>query len=140
MTKYRLVVSGKLYHLIKLLSDRTECLATSKKEPIADHYELEEVQLETMRTLGHKTGDNEAAKKGTIQMKFKMVIQNNNVNLINMSITEWSDPGNQLLGPTWKEMNIRLATVTDSNAKIPKRYCGETTLELNTSYNLCLYY
>ena len=55
MTKYRLVVSGKLYHLIKLLSDRTECLATSKKEPIADHYELEEVQPETMQTMGHKT-------------------------------------------------------------------------------------
>ena len=134
MTKYRLVVTGKLYHLIKLLSDRTECLATSKKEPIADTYELEEVQLETMRTLGHKSGDNEAAKKGTIQMKFKMVIQNNSVNLINMSITEWRDPGNQLLNPTWKEMKIQLATVKDSNTKIPERYCGETKLELNTSY------
>ena len=134
MTKYRLVASGKLYHLIKLMSDRTECLPTSKKEPIADHYELEEVQPETMQTMGHKTGDNEAATKATIKMKFKMVIQNNNVNLLSMSISEWKDPGNKLLGPTWKEMNIRLATVTDSNAKIPKRYCGETTLELNTSY------
>ena len=61
MTRYRLVVTGKLYHLIKLLSDRTECLATSKKEPIAETYELEEVQLETMRILGHKSGDNEEA-------------------------------------------------------------------------------
>ena len=122
MTKYRLSASGKLYHLIKLMSDRTESVPTSKKETIADHYELEEIQPETMQTMGHKTGENEAAKKATIKTKFKLVILNNNVTLLGMSITEWNDPGNQLLGPTWKEMNIRLATITDSNAKIPKRF------------------
>ena len=64
MNRYRLVVTGKLYHLIKLLSDRTDCLKDSKKEPLADTYELKEVELETMRIFGHKSGDNEEAKKG----------------------------------------------------------------------------
>ena len=58
MTKYRLSASGKLYHLIKLMSDRTESVPTSKKETIADHYELEEIKPETMQTMGHKTGEN----------------------------------------------------------------------------------
>ena len=87
MIKYRLVVTGKLSHLIKLLSDRTECLTDSTKEPIEETYELGEVQLETMRILGHKSGDNEEAKRGTIQMKFKMVLKDNSVKLMNMSIT-----------------------------------------------------
>ena len=138
MNRYRLVVTGKLYHLIKLLSDRTDCLKDSKKEPLADTYELKEVELETMRIFGHKSGDNEEAKKGTIQLKFKMVLKNNIVNLTNMSISEWQDPGNDQINPSWREMKIQLATVKDSSTKLPERFCGETRLELNTSYlQLC---
>jgi len=134
MTRYRLVVTGKLCHLIKLLSDRTECLATAKKEPIEENYELKEVQMETMKILGHKSGNKEEAKRGTIQMKFKMVLRENTVRLMNMSITEWRDPGNPILSPTWMEMEITLATVKDSNLKIPERFCGEIKLALNTAY------
>ena len=101
MTRYRLVVTGKLCHLIKLLSDRTECLATAKKEPIKENYELKEVEMETMKILGHKSGNKEEARRGTIQMKFKMVLRENTVRLMNMSITEWRDPGNPILSPTW---------------------------------------
>ena len=134
MNRYRLVVTGKLYHLIKLLSDRTDCLKDSKKEPLADTYELKEVELETMRIFGHKSGDNKEAKQGTIQLKFKMVLKNNIVNLTNMSISEWQDPGNDQVIPSWMEMKIQLATVKDSSTKLPQRFCGETRLELNSSY------
>ena len=134
MNRYRLVVTGKLFHLIKLLSDRTDCLKDAKKEPIADTYELKEVELETMRIFGHKSGDNEEARKGTIQLKFKMVITNNIVHLANMEISQWQDPGNDQINPSWREMKIQLATVKDSSTKLPERFCGETRLELNTSY------
>ena len=138
MNRYRLVVTGKLLHLIKLLSNRTECLKDSKKEPIAENYELKEVEIETMRIFGHKSGDNEEARTGTIQLKFKMVITNNIVHLANMEISQWQDPGNDQINPSWREMKIQLATVKDSSTKLPERFCGETRLELNTSYlQLC---
>ena len=134
MTKFRLSASGKLYHLIKLSMDRIESVPTSKKERIADHYELEEIQPETFQIMGHKKSESEAANKAKIKIKFKLILKNNNVTLLGMAITEWDDPGNPTLTQTWKELSIRLATTTDPQARIPQRYCGETTLELNSSY------
>merc|ERR1712208_255013 len=54
--------------------------------------------------------------------------------LLGMAITEWDDPGNQTLTQEWKEIIIKLASTTDPKARIPQRYCGETTIELNSSY------
>ena len=134
MTKFRLSASGKLYHLIKLSMDRIESVPTSKKERIADHYELEEIQPETFQIMGHKKSESEAANKAKIKIIFKLILKNNNVTLLGIAITEWDDPGNPTLSQTWKELSIRLATTTDPQARIPQRYCGETTLELNSSY------
>ena len=134
MTKFRLSASGKLYHLIKLSMDRIESVPTSKKERITDHYELEEITPETLLIMGHKKSESEAAKQAKIKIKFKIILKNNSVSLLGMAITEWDDPGNPTLTQTWKELSIRLATTTDPQARIPQRYCGETTIELNSSY------
>ena len=131
-------MTGKLLHQIKLLSKRTECLKDSEKEPIAETYELTAVDLETMRIFSHKSGDNKEAKTGTIQLKFKLIITSNIVHLANMAISQWQDPGNDKINPSWRQMTIQLATVKDSSTKLPERFCGETRLELNTSYlQLC---
>ena len=97
MDRYRLIVTGKLLHLIKLFSERTGCLKELRIEPIEGTYELKEVEMETMRIFSHKNGDIEEAKIGTIQLKFKLIINNNVVHLANMSICRWQDPGNDFL-------------------------------------------
>ena len=51
-----------------------------------------------------------------------------------MALTAWNDPGNQELTQEWREIRIMLATTSDPQARVPPRYCGETKLDLNSSY------
>ena len=134
MSRFRLIVTGKLLHLIKLFSERLECLKDVKTDIIAEAYELKEVEMETMRLFNHKTGDIEEAKPGTIQLKFKLIIIHNKVHLANMGICKWQDPGNEEIAPCWREMKIIMAKLKDSSTKLPERLSGETTLELTTAY------
>ena len=128
MTKFRLSASGKLYHLIKLSMDRIGSVPTAKKERINDNYELEEITPETLKIMGHKESESDAAKQAKIKVKFKIILKDNCVSLLGMAITEWDDPGNQTLTQEWKEISIKLASTTDPKARIPQRYCGETTI------------
>ena len=138
MSRYRLIVTGKLLHLIKMLSERLECLKDLKKGHIEEAYELKAVEMETMRLFNHKNGDIEEARTGTIQLKFKLIITNNTVLLANMGICQWQDPGNEEIDPYWMEMKITMAKLKDSSTKLPERLSGETTLELTTAYlQLC---
>ena len=134
MSRFRLIVTGKLHHLIKIFSERLECLKDVKTDIIAGAYELKKVEVETLRLFNKKTGDIEEAKPGTIQLKVKLIIIHNTVHLANMSICRWQDPGNKEIAPCWREMEIILAKLTDSSTKLPERLSGETTLELTTGY------
>ena len=71
MTKFRLSASGKLYHLIKLSIDRIGIVPTAKKERIKENYELEETSQETLKLMGHKESESDAAKQARIKVKFK---------------------------------------------------------------------
>ena len=138
MSRYRLIVTGKLLHLIKMFSERLECLKDLKKGHIEEAYELKAVEMETMRLFNHKNGDIDEARTGTIQLKFKLIITNSTVLLANMGICQWQDPGNEAIDPYWMEMKITMAKLKDSSTKLPERLSGETTLELTTAYlQLC---
>ena len=135
MTKFRLSASGKLYHLIKLSIDRIGMVPTAKKEKIKENYELEEPSPETLKLMGHKESESEsAAKQARIKVRFKIVLKDNWVSLLGLALTEWDDPGNPEIKQEWKEIRIKLASTTDPQARIPQRYCGETKIELNSSY------
>ena len=134
MSRFRLINTGKLLHLIKMFSERLECLKDLKKGHIEEAYELKAVEMETMRLFDHKSGDFEEARAGTIQLKFKLIITHSTVLLANMSICQWQDPGNEAIDPYWMEMKITMAKLKDSSTKLPERLSGETTLELTTAY------
>ena len=134
MTKFRLSATGKLYHLIKLSIERIGIVPTAKKEKIKENYELEEPSPETLKKMGHKESESDSAKQARIKVRFKIVLKDNWVSLLGLALTEWDDPGNPEIKQEWKEIRIKLASTTDPQARIPQRYCGETKIELNSSY------
>ena len=132
MTKFRLTATGKLYHLIQLSIERISKIPTAKKLKIKEYYELEKPTPETMKLMGHMESD--LAKQTRIRFRFKIILKENSVQLLGVALTAWNDPGNQELTQEWREIRIMLANTTDPQAKVPARYCGETQLDLNSSY------
>ena len=134
MTKFRLTATGKLYHLIKLSIERIGIVPTAKKQKIKENYDLEEPSPETLKLMGHKESESDSAKQARIRVRFKIVLKDNWVYLLGLALTEWDDPGNQEITQEWREIRIQLASTTDPQARVPPRYCGETKLDLNSSY------
>ena len=132
MTKFRITATGKLYHLIQLSIERIGIIPTSKKQKIQEYYDLEKPSPETMKLMGHMESD--LAKQARIRFRLKIILKENCVYLLGVALTAWNDPGNQELTQEWREIRIMLATTSDPQARVPPRYCGETKLDLNSSY------
>merc|ERR1712082_477784 len=78
--------------------------------------------------------ESDLAKQARIRGKLKIILKENCVYLLGLALTAWDDPGNQELTQEWREIRIQLASTTDPQARVPPRYCGETKLDLNSSY------
>ena len=78
--------------------DRIGSVPTAKKERINDNYELEEITPETLKIMGHKESDSDAAKQAKIKVKFKIILKDNCVSLLGMGRSRKSNPNTGMEG------------------------------------------